>query len=427
MESIIKSNTRKTLVMILGSLWILTIIVLCYCGCHMQLLSLENDSTNSQILKRFGKTHKNSSKNGSSADIKFVCYYAIPNNRSTEALLTIDDVDPTLCTHIIASKAIIENTTIVPENAGDLKLYAEVVALKKQNPELKVILSLGSGFSPLVQDRMAVAMFAYNAHKFLITHGFDGLDLDWEFPAWPPGKKLPKEKTWFTYLLLQLNSALKLASHPPLLLTVTVGATQSVIDNSYEIDQLAKCVDFVSFMGYNYHMFKPYLPFTGHNSPLNKSSNEEGYFSTLNIQWDTIYLMKKGIPKEKLVIGIPTFGRTWKLLESKWYGVGSPAVAEGMLEGKITYLEACIFVKEGATRYFDNESKVPYAVRDRDWVSYEDVASIKNKVQWILDTGFAGVMTWTLNSDDWAGMCAKQKFELHLTIKNMLNQQLLKN
>lgn len=73
-----------------------------------------------------------------------------------------------------------------------------------------------------------------------------------------------------------------------------------------------RCVDFVSVMAYNFHKFEPYMPFTGYNAPLNKSSREEGYFATLNIQWDTLYWMKKGMPKEKLIIGIPTFGRTWK-------------------------------------------------------------------------------------------------------------------
>lgn len=358
---------------------------------------------------------------------KILCYYSIPQNGSSETPLTAKDIDSTLCTHIIISKAKIENTTIVPVDEGDFKVYAEVVAMKKQNPDLYVLLSLATGFSSLVQDRIAVAVFAYNAHKFLTTHGFDGLDLDWEFPAWPPGKKNPKEKTWFTYLLLQLNNALKLASHPPLLLTVAVGASQSIIDNSYEIDQLAKCVDFVSVMGYNYHMYKPYLPFTGHNSPLSNSSNEKGFFSTMNIHWDTIYLIMKGVPKEKLIIGIPTFGHTWRLLENDQYSVGAPAVAEGILGGKLTYLEACIFVKEGATRYFDNESKVPYAVRDRDWVSYDDNISIIDKVQWVLDAGVAGVMTWNLNSDDWAGLCNGQKFELHAVIKNMLMQKLLES
>lgn len=352
---------------------------------------------------------------------KLVCYLSLPGSGSTETHLTVKKIDPTLCTHIIISKARIENDTIVPLDEGDFKVYADVVAMKKQNPSLQVLLSITSGFSSLVEDPRGVAIFAYNAHKFLITHGFNGLDLDWEFPAWPPWKKNPKEKERFNYLVLQLNNALKLASHPPLMLTVAVGGSQDIIDSSYEIDQLAKYVDFVSVMGYNYHKFEPYMPFTGHNAPLTKSRYEDGYFSTLNIHWVTQYWMKRGMPKDKLIIGIPTFGRSWKLLTSEWHNVGAPAVDEGMFSGKLTYTEACIFVKEGATYYFDDESKVPYAVRERDWISYENAVSIKDKAQWILDAGVAGVMIWNLNSDDWAGLCAGKAFELHNIIKDIIH------
>lgn len=74
----------------------------------------------------------------------------------------------------------------------------------------------------------------------------------------------------------------------------------------------SRYVDFVSMMGYDYHIFWPYLPFTGYNAPLFKSKNDKYYFATMNIQWSADYWVKKGMPKEKLVIGIPTYGRTWK-------------------------------------------------------------------------------------------------------------------
>ncbi|KAG7170918.1 Chitinase-3-like protein 2-like [Homarus americanus] len=409
-----KSNSKNEFVTLLIRLmWVLLIIAVCCC-LYVPSSSTCNGMQDSSTFHRFfvPDAQEGILRNGSSTEKKIVCYYALPNKGSSEATMSAKDIDPTLCTHIIISKAKIENSTIVPLDEGDLKVYAEVVSLKKQNPDLHVLLSLGSGFPSLVQD---------------LTHGFDGLDLDWEFPVWPSWKKNSKEKNRFAYFVLQLNNALKLASHPPLLLTAAVGVSKNIIDNSYEIGQLAKCVDFVSVMGYNYHQFKPYLPFTGHNAPLAKSSQEKGYFATLNIQWDTLYWMSKGMPKEKLVIGIPTFGRTWKLLNSKWHNVGAPAVAEGMHEGKITYLEACIFVKEGAVHYFDNESKVPYAVRDQDWVSYEDTVSIRDKVQWILAAGVAGVMTWNLNSDDWAGLCSGKKFELLNIVKDMLYHSFPKN
>lgn len=55
-----------------------------------------------------------------------------------------------------------------------------------------------------------------------------------------------------------------------------------------------------------------------------------------------------------------------------------------MLDGEVSYPDAYFFVKEGATRYFDEDSRVPYAVRDKDWVSYEDPQSVREKVLSVL-------------------------------------------
>ncbi|XP_045599057.2 acidic mammalian chitinase [Procambarus clarkii] len=364
-----------------------------------------------------------------------VSYYAIigpDGDDPTVTKLPVHNIDPHLCTHIIIAFARVVNNVIVPGCATDIEVYKEVVALKKKNPKLKVLLSVGGsspdpGFPNLVRDPSAIASFAIQAREFLVEHNLDGLDLDWEFPAWPVCKHDYREKIWFTRLVYQLNFELKVRAPTPFLLTIAVAGPKTIIDRSYEVDQLAQYVDFVSLMGYDYRIFWPYLPFTGHNAPLAKRRNEWCYFATLNIQWSANYWVKKGMPKEKLVVGVPTYGRTWKLLRSSWHSVGSPAVGSGMLNGAVTYPLAFSFVRNGAERYFDEESRVPYAVKDKDWVSYEDSESIREKAQWIKKSEFAGVMIWNLNSDDWAGTCRGKKFELHNIIKAVLNNKTINN
>ncbi|KAK7086581.1 putative glycosyl hydrolase 18 [Halocaridina rubra] len=359
-----------------------------------------------------------------------VGYFAIPREGGddrTRKELSVDAIDPFLCTHIVVGFARIRDNVIVPEAEEDYEIYENIVKLKEQNPNLKILLSLGGGstdggFPMLVRDPDAVLVFASSTREFLIRYGFDGLDLDWEFPAWPALRRDRSEKKLFTQLVCQLNQSLK--QPPSLFLTLAAAGAKSIIDRSYEIKKLAEYVDFVFLMSYDYHIFWPYLPFTGHNAPLFKRRIEKMYFATMNVQWSACYWVNKGMPKQKLVIGIPTYGRTWRLLISYWDSISSPAIGQGIAKGILSYIEAQSFICEGAKEYFDEESKVPFATRGRHWISFEDSRSVREKTLWIKDQGFAGVMTWNLNCDDWIGVVSGKKFELHHIIKDILFDKL---
>lgn len=69
-------------------------------------------------------------------------------------------------------------------------MYKRAALLKQNNPEMKVLLTLGgwtesgeSAFSRLVNDPRARANFAKQAVTFLRNYGFDGLHLDWQYPV----------------------------------------------------------------------------------------------------------------------------------------------------------------------------------------------------------------------------------------------------
>jgi len=70
-------------------------------------------------------------------------------------------------------------------------------------------------------------------------------------------------------------------------------------------------VDYVNIMAYDYHFYVGYLPMTGFNAPLYKEADDSGYFATLNTNWSAHYWQSKGMPKEKIVVGLPTYGHSF--------------------------------------------------------------------------------------------------------------------
>lgn len=65
-------------------------------------------------------------------------------------------------------------------------------------------------------------------------------------------------------------------------------------------------------MSYDYHFYTKYTPYTGINSPLYSNNDDIGYFSTLNINYSTHYWNFKGMDKEKIVVGLPTYGHSYQ-------------------------------------------------------------------------------------------------------------------
>lgn len=61
-------------------------------------------------------------------------------------------------------------------------------------------------------------------------------------------------------------------------------------------------------------------------------------------------------------------------------------------------------LRGGRAKYiWDNEMKVPYLVEDDQWVGFDDEKSIRHKMQWVKDEGYAGAMVWTVDMDDFSG------------------------
>lgn len=167
---------------------------------------------------------------------------------------------------------------------------------------------------------------------------------------------------------------------------------------------MAACVDFINLMTYDLH--GSWDNQTGHNAPLYSGpADKTSHQKELNVDAIVNYWLRSGCPKDKLVLGIPLYGRSFTLENSSNNGVGAPASAgiagEFVAEqGFLAYNEICYNIKnKGWRKTWDNIQKVPYAVNGSQWVGYEDTQSIAYKLSYIKDKGLGGAMLWSIGKN----------------------------
>ncbi|MBV1851249.1 glycoside hydrolase family 18 protein [Catellatospora tritici] len=327
----------------------------------------------------------------------------------TDKTYPVDATAARLLTHVFYAFATIEHghPTLPPQAPEHL---ATLAALKRANPRLRTVLSIGGwgadGFSDAALTPGSRAAFVERCLDLAV--GFDGLDLDWEFPVSGGPSELvhrPEDRANATLLARELRHGLG----PDRLLTAALPAgrmqTAGPYDpaDSYDLAALVEVLDFVNLMTYDFGTgFSPVATF---NAPLTEVAQDP--LAPELRRWNNVtgavgYYENHGVAREKLVLGVPFYGRGFR--------VASPGEQAGLYQPQVGTVHVGDWrdirrdlLPDAAWqthRHPVAHSPWLYHPGTRTFVSYEDADSIQERAAYAARHGLRGAFTWHLAGDD---------------------------
>lgn len=300
--------------------------------------------------------------------------------------------------------------------------FGEYLKLKAGNPELRTLLSVGGwewsdNFSDLAADAPLRRRFCRDAAQFLEQFGFDGIDLDWEYPnggGHEHNSRRPDDLVNFTALVEDLREALERRSSGEsgkryLLSAATSASVEKTLLVDYH--RLGQSFDFINVMTYDY---------TG------EWNDRSGHHAALFPQGAAAIGAHRqaGLGPGQINLGVPFYGRQWRVTG----GLGSPVASaprplqtglgsgitwreikqllpHGVLHEDTDALAAWLAIDwVGETGLSSADLPDPETVRQHGpagrIISCDTPAILQAKADWLRAQGLGGVMFWELGGDD---------------------------
>ncbi|KAJ3076478.1 hypothetical protein HDU98_002922 [Podochytrium sp. JEL0797] len=352
------------------------------------------------------------------------------------------------------------------DSNADINWMRTFTAQRLKYPNLRAVVSIGgwSGskyFSTVAASASLTQTFVKNVHNLLDTMGFDGVDLDWEYPGGGGitcNTVSPSDAANFVTLL----SALRTELGPTRSISIAVSAetehyTQKSTGVNY-ISQYMKYINYAQIMSYDF--YGSWDAYSDFNSPLNTpsasdpqepSQNNVGYSQPLSQVAAFNAWVAAGASPSQLTNGLAFYGRSWAVA-NKGPNNGLYQLCQGSTLDATTgnytscpgtvgdYLDVTQWcdpcntcynsgvwmylnmrgagsqqsapLTGGATtagngwsrEYFNfAQSPTLYTASNYrttpSFISYDDPVSIQAKAAWAKSVGLGGTMIWELSQD----------------------------
>jgi len=305
-------------------------------------------------------------------------------------------------------------------------LFTRVQKVKQQFPHLKILITIGGWsfgggvacpfFSKMAASTTSRSNFVKQAVSYAKTFGFDGIEIDWEFPGATDLGCSSSDPANFVSLMQELRQAMG----NNMTLSFDASADAQNIQNS-RLTTVYQYLDFINVMTYDYSG-ADWSTGTGLVAPLYDPVSHSSVNDTIN------YLLSLGIPPKKINMGMASYGASFDVSgRAAPYPIGTPFHGAGKAgpctqgAGEWAYFEIVQMLQQsGSVSQYSTADDGPYAWAQggNPWVGYDNVRSVTDKMGVVNHLGLGGVMVWTVDMDDFAN-----GYPLISAMASNLNQQ----
>ncbi|KAL4958978.1 uncharacterized protein BDV14DRAFT_194146 [Aspergillus stella-maris] len=323
-------------------------------------------------------------------------------------------------THINFAFAYIEPDSykvVTMDKATPASLFEDTTSVKAIKEQIKIFVSIGGWtfsdndtttqplFGEIAADATKRKTFASNVVHFMKQYGFDGVDLDWEYPGASDRGGNPEDTENYVLLLKTLREVFD-NSGSDYGITFTAPSSYWYL-RWFDLPGMVKYVDWINLMTYDLHGV------WDSDNPI--GSIVQAHTNLTEIKLATELFWRVGIQPAKLVMGFGFYGRSFTLADTDCTKPGcpfsgasnpGPCSATG---GILTYYEIMAALKDGSASkskrasiapVHDKDDAVKYFIFDDDqWISYDDETTFKQKIDWANSVGLGGAMIWASDQD----------------------------
>jgi len=325
---------------------------------------------------------------------------------------------------------------VIPMPGMSPDLFSDFTAIKKRNPDLKTVIAVGGWthndpgpfqtvFSDMVSTKANRDLFIGNLFGFMRRYGFDGVDIDWEYPGAPDRGGTPADGANFLQFLKELDEA-NFRQPSKYVVSLTIPTSYWYLRHFPML--MYRYIDFINVMSYDLHgvwdadnpiganiyarmyLFFPSFSFSFFFSLFSFSlfskansvdSNLTEIKEALNLLW------RNFVPANKVNLGIGFYGRSFTLTDPGcttpgcgFRGGANPGPCS-QNSGTLTYREIQHIIQQRRIKpVHDRVAAVKWITWDRDqWVSYDDAETIQQKIDFANAEGLSGLLIWAIDQD----------------------------